>query len=64
MEDYQQRILDEKTELDTKLCSLKSFLYTDPFKELRILDQSLLLQQEVAMSEYSSILAERICIFQ
>jgi hypothetical protein len=60
---HQQRVIDEKTELDMKLIALTSFFSTDIFKGLNQKNQDLLTSQEVAMDEYSQILAERISLF-
>lgn len=60
---HQQRVIDEKKELDTKLTALKAFFDTPIFKGLDEVNQNLLSSQEVAMEEYSQILAERISLF-
>lgn len=60
---HQQRVVDEKKDLDTKLEALKNFFPTAIFKGLDQKNQDLLSSQEVAMEEYSQILAERISLF-
>lgn len=60
---HQQRVVDEKKELDTKLAALKGFFNTAIFTGLDQVNQDLLSSQEVAMEEYSQILAERIQLF-
>lgn len=66
MSDYlphQQRVVDEKSELDEKLSKLDAFLRTDTFKRLRNEEQILLDRQATAMQIYSGILGERIKLF-
>lgn len=66
MSDYlphQQRVVDEKSELDEKLSKLDAFLRTDTFKSLRNEEQILLDRQATAMRIYSGILGERIKLF-
>jgi hypothetical protein len=60
---HQQRVIDEKNELDSKLTALKSFFDNPIFKTLDQQNQDLLSSQETAMEEYSQILAERIALF-
>jgi hypothetical protein len=64
-EDYQQRVIDEKKELDDKLKKLKrmrSFLKSATFL-LTEAQLELLKRQEKVMTEYSEILAKRIELF-
>ena len=63
MSAYQQRVVNEKQELDEKLNKLRSFIKTDVCMALPFEDRSLLAQQERVMTEYSRILAERIARF-
>lgn len=62
MEDFQQKVIDEKTELDSKITKLRYFVMidNDTFKELPKREQRLLKDQLNAMNYYSSILKERI----
>lgn len=64
MQAYQQRVIEEKTELDAKLASLSKFLATQQFSNLDGENQKLLLKQEFAMGEYSYILSCRIKLFK
>ena len=57
---HQQRVVDEKRELDERREKLKAFYSTTLFHGLPDSEQSLLLRQGVAMRAYSEILAERI----
>ena len=63
MEAYQQRVVDEKTELDTKLNKLATFLNTTTFEALPSAEQRRLWLQEIFMRQYSQILGERIGAF-
>lgn len=63
MEDFQQRVIEEKVELDAKLDSLKSFLQTDTFANLQGAEQERLFRQATIMKDYSAVLQERISAF-
>ena len=63
MQPYQQRVVDEKRELDAKLDDLYNFLGISKFKELPYLEQNRLARQHNVMCMYSGILAERIEAF-
>lgn len=60
---WQQRVLDEKENLDNKLRSLSSFLILEGFRKLEDRDQELLERQEALMKELSRVLEERITRF-
>lgn len=61
---HEQRVIDEKTELDKKLYALRRFNMSSPvFPTLDAVEQRLLVRQEIAMQVYSSILEERIGAF-
>lgn len=57
---YQQRLTDEKTELDAKLEKLYSFLATDTFNSLDEAEQDRLRLQAEYMTAYSGVLSERL----
>lgn len=57
---YQQRVIDEKVELDEKIAKLEAFLITPTFLDLGINDRILLNRQCDAMRAYSDILGRRI----
>lgn len=59
MEDWQQRVIDEHTELVAKMDKLLSFLSTQQCASLSIKDRELLVRQWSAMMGYAMILAER-----
>lgn len=60
---HQQRVIDEKAELDERLAKLHAFLKTGIFKSLPDEDQILLDRQATAMSILSGILKARIARF-
>jgi hypothetical protein len=60
---HQQRVLDEKVELDERLKKLSAFVVTDAFNRLDSTDRELLLEQEDAMTTYSDVLGRRIANF-
>ena len=59
MSTYQERLLVEKQELDEKLTKLNSFLITDTFTGLSLVNQDLMKRQAFVMKEYSDILQTR-----
>lgn len=64
MQPHQQRVIDEKKELDIKLDKLTDFLKSERSKTVSLPDIELLVKQQDVMSEYSSILARRIVNFK
>lgn len=63
LQPHQQRVIDEKTELDTKLTKLKAFPNTNIFKSLPKEEQDRLGRQVLYMQDYSDVLGERIAAF-
>ena len=63
LQPHQQRVVDEKAELDERLGKLYAFLKTGIFKSLPDDDQILLDRQAMAMSILSGILKARIARF-
>lgn len=63
MQPYQQRVLDEKSELDEKRAKLTAFKDTPIFAGLPDEEKERLTRQLSCMTEYSEILAERIAAF-
>jgi hypothetical protein len=61
---YQQRVIDEKKELDEKISKLKEFFKTDLYSNLTKKERVLLSTQCHFMSEYSIVLANRIRLFE
>jgi hypothetical protein len=61
---HQQRVLDEKHELDDRLSKLDAFILDNPlFTKLPPDEQERLVRQSKAMAVYSGILDERIARF-
>lgn len=60
---HQQRVVDEKAELDSKLAKLIPFLSSDTCHALPFDERSRLKRQADVMREYSGILGERIAAF-
>lgn len=64
MQPYQQRVIDEKKELDTKLSKLSLFRTDGKFRELVSKDQELLNLQYHIMEALSMVLTARIKNFK
>jgi hypothetical protein len=60
---HQQRVVDEKRELDIKIDKLQSFFSTDIFMSVDEAEQDRLHCQYQVMKAYSLILASRIKAF-
>jgi hypothetical protein len=60
---HQARVITEKTDLDEKISKLGTFLNSDSFLNLNIVERGQLHRQYAAMSSYSKILDERIALF-
>jgi hypothetical protein len=63
LQPHQQRVVDEKTELDDKRAKLNGFFGSVIFSGLPKDEQSRLGHQIEAMDQYSLILFERIAAF-
>ena len=58
---YQKRLVDEKTDLDTKIEALTIFISSNlTYPQLPIIEQELMMKQLETMTRYSSILKMRI----
>lgn len=65
MLEYQQRVVDEKAELDKKAKALGAFIgHSSEFEKLNATDQELLKEQNDIMWQYSEILGARIAVFR
>lgn len=64
MTDWQQRVVEEKQELDSRLFKLRAFLGSPKVEALESMERYQLQRQEFAMSEYSGILRDRIKAFK
>lgn len=63
LEPYQQRVVDEKHQLDAKISKLEVFITSPTFNDLRDIEKDLLISQCNIMKSYSAILNIRINIF-
>lgn len=63
LQPYQQRVVDEKTELDAKREKLGEFKNTGLFASLPWQEQERLNTQAHVMTLYSAVLGERIAAF-
>lgn len=61
---HEQRVLDEKKDLDEKISKLNEFFKKDTFAALPEEEQQYLDQQFGIMTQYSDILLKRINRFQ
>lgn len=61
MQPHQQRVVDEKYELDERLAKLTTFIFENPlFKKQSNLEKQLMHRQRLLMS---GVLASRIALF-
>ena len=60
---HEQRVVDEKMELDAKLQKLLTFHGSATFAGLPDAEQDRLIRQSVVMGDYSAVLGERIAAF-
>jgi hypothetical protein len=63
MKPFQQRVVEEKAELDIKLRALRLFVGGQTFNELPEAERARLNAQEHYMTQYSQVLGERIEAF-
>ena len=64
LQPHQQRVIDEKAELDKKAHALSDFIGNNPiFDTLDPAEQERLKEQNDVMWKYSEILGERIAAF-
>jgi len=63
MAPHQERVVNEKFDLDEKLSKLTKFLNSELFTSLAADERSRLRRQQIAMQDYSNILGERIAAF-
>ena len=64
MKPYQQRVVNERTELEEKLTKLNVFIADGVFEGLPEEERLRLARQAVAMKDYLDVLNERIAAFQ
>lgn len=63
MQDYQQRVVDEKKELDDKIAKLGSFVVSIKFLDVSLAERDLMVDQLKVMQQYSDLLRVRIELF-
>jgi hypothetical protein len=63
LQPYQQRVVDEKTELDERLTKLIAFFDNPIFAGLDAAEQERMKRQADHMTNYSVVLGERIAAF-
>lgn len=63
MQPFEQRVVDEHTDLEGKVVRLEEFVGTPTYHALSHAQQYLLRRQLIAMREYLDILAARIALF-
>jgi hypothetical protein len=64
MTDWQERLIEERSALTTKMLGLVAFINHSDHDDLARLEQELLAQQLQIMSAYQLILASRIKLYQ
>ena len=63
MQEHQERVVNEKNDLDAKLGKLRAFIGSEMFDSVPMGEQNRLRRQELIMELYSDVLAERISFF-
>ncbi len=64
MKPYQERVIEEKAELDIKREALNAFIDSDRFDTIERNEQQWLVVQADAMTTYSCVLSQRIQNFR
>jgi len=63
MQPHQERVVAEKTELDSKIEKLDTFRHGDIYHTLTVAERDRLTRQYAHMKDYSNVLGERIAAF-
>lgn len=63
MQAFQQRVIDEKNELDERLQKLVAFIAKPAFEDLPPDERQRMIRQRRIMQDYSDVLGERIKCF-
>ncbi|MCB6184257.1 hypothetical protein LIN78_11950 [Leeia sp. TBRC 13508] len=63
LENHQQRVVEEKNELQEKLSKLNEFLASKDVLELSLKNRLLMTEQAEWMSRYLAVLEKRIALF-
>jgi hypothetical protein len=61
---WQQRVIDERADLDSRLRSLRHFIGSPEFDAIPTAEQHLLLRQALHMADYEAVLDQRIAGFK
>lgn len=64
MQDWQQRVVEEKSDLDVKIKKLETFVLSEKWYGLDPIDQDLLKRQLFVMIQYTNRLRDRIARFE
>jgi len=64
MQEYQQRVVDEKVALDDKCEKLSKFFSSEKAKSLSPEERLMLAEQGYRMTQYSNVLGRRIAAFK
>ena len=64
MQPHQQRVVDEKTDLDIKISKLRPFLGSERYLSLDVAEQERLVRQLDLMEQYSEVLDFRVLNFK
>lgn len=60
---HQERVVQQKRELDEEIAKLKDFLYSGKFDSVKDSELGIMVRQYSVMKRYSLILGERIAEF-
>lgn len=63
LQPHQQRVVDERRELNDRLTKLEAFMHGRVYQRLDSAEMARLMRQRDAMAAYSTVLAERIAAF-
>lgn len=63
LQPHQQRVVDEKADLDGKIERLDAFIHGKIYPALADAERSRLMRQFCHMKDYSNVLGERIAAF-
>jgi len=61
---HQQRVVEERSALNTRIASLHNFINSETFPQVDRAERNRLIRQEAIMIELSQVLAERIAAFE
>lgn len=64
LQPHQQRVVDEKKDLDEKIAKLDAFGQSDHFESLPHIERAALMWQRSVMDEYSRVLRLRISMWE